>query len=85
MSDSLADISGDTKENLDTKPKKGVSTLCSYGILFFLFMVVTSDTFSETVLSAIPGTVVGREVTTTGAIVSGIILILAHILIITYL
>lgn len=65
--------------------KKKNSSTCSYGILFFLYLIITSDIFGEIVLSNFPNAVSGRSVTTTGAIISGIILILTYILIINYI
>lgn len=87
MSDSLQDLKTDEKRS--SKNKKDTScfntSACSYGVLAFLYLVISSDVFADVVLSALPGAVEGRSVTTLGAIMSAIILILAHLLIITYL
>ena len=53
----------------------------SYGILAILYLLITSDIFTENILSIISGTIDGREVTCKGAIISAIILVIAHILI----
>ena len=84
MSDSLKDIKAEDK--LKKEDKEGcIGNRCSYGVLFLLFLIITSDTFAEVVLSPCPGAVDGRSVTTVGAVVGGIILIICHILIMTYI
>jgi hypothetical protein len=84
MSDSIKDVK--TEDDVKKKDKKECAgTKCSYGILFLLYLIITSDTFAEVVLNPFPGAVEGRSVTTVGAIISAIILILCHILIMTYL
>jgi hypothetical protein len=84
MSDSLKDIKTEDDTKKEDK-KECPSSKCSYSVLFLLYLIITSDTFAEVVLSPFPGAVEGRSVTTVGAIISGIILVLCHILIMTYL
>lgn len=84
MSDSLKDIKATDDKKKEDK-KDCVSSKCSYGVLLLLYLIITSDTFSEVVLSPFPGAMDGRNVTTVGAIISGIILVLCHILIMTYI
>uniref|UniRef100_A0A6C0LJQ4 Uncharacterized protein n=1 Tax=viral metagenome TaxID=1070528 RepID=A0A6C0LJQ4_9ZZZZ len=82
MSQSITDIK--TKENdekVDEEKNKGFS-FKSYALLLLLFMLVTSDIFNETVLSCVPSATEGRDATMTGAIISGIILCIAHAVII---
>jgi hypothetical protein len=71
-------------ENKNNDNNNGMSS-CSYGILAFLFLIVTSDVFADNILSAIPGAIENRSVTTFGSIVAAIILILLHILIMNYI
>ena len=53
----------------------------SYGVLAVLFMIVTSDVFQENVLSCFSSAMDGSIVTTTGMLITAIVLIIAHILI----
>ena len=88
MADSIYNIKiEDNKENKDKTSSNNSNNFntCGYGILAFLFLIITSDVFGEIVLSTIPGAVEGRTVTTLGAIISAIILIIAHMLIMNYL
>ena len=70
------------KEEIDKKNDNYLTTLNwrSYGLLMLLFLIVQSDIFNETILSCIPNAIDNRELTLTGAIVSGLILCIAHIL-----
>lgn len=87
MTDSIYSV----KEKLEDRKvdnnndKNNGMTTCSYGILAFLFLIVTSDVFADNILSAIPNAVENRSVTTFGSIVAAIILILLHILIMNYI
>ena len=47
-------------------------------ILFLLFLVVLSDFVLHNVVSMVSGTVVGREATSRGVVVQGVILVLAY-------
>ncbi len=84
MSDSLAELSTTKTNNLypsSVGAQENNSSRCSYGILIFLYIMISSDIFAETILSSIPGAVDGRSITTIGVIISAIVLVLAHIFI----
>ena len=59
----------------------GSADWASYGILAILFLVITSDIFVDNVLCMFKSAVKGRNITFVGAIISVIILIMAHIVI----
>lgn len=61
--------------------KKGID-FKGYAILGLLFLIITSDVFQDNVLANFNGALDGRAITTTGAIISAICLIIAHILLI---
>ena len=84
MTDSIYSVKEKLEEKVENDKNTGMTT-CSYGILAFLFLIVTSDVFSDNILSAVPGAIENRSVTTFGSIVAAIILILLHILIMNYL
>ena len=78
---STSDSIEQKKEELTKKNDNYLTTLNwrSYGLLMLLFLIVQSDIFNETILSCIPGAIENRELTLTGAIISGLILCVAHI------
>ena len=63
----------ETKKDIDFK---------GYALLGILFIIITSDVFQDNVLAKFNGAVDGRMITTTGAIISAICLIIAHIILV---
>lgn len=61
----------------------GKSSWKSYAILGILFLIITSDVFVDNVLCSFSSATRGRDLTIVGAIISAIILIIAHILIVS--
>ena len=85
MSQSIEKIkTEESAETTDEEKNKGFS-FKSYALLLLLFMLVTSDIFVETVLSCVPGSTEARETTFQGAIVSGIILCIAHAIVLSHI
>jgi hypothetical protein len=56
-----------------------------YGLFVILYMIVTSDIFSDNILAHINGTVDNTNVTSFGALVSCLMLIIMHITIVELL
>lgn len=59
--------------------------LQSCGILFILYIIINSDVFVDNVLSTFGGTVNGRDITTFGAILQALTLILFYAVLTQYL
>lgn len=72
--------SNDSSSNAEQKNLTDINWK-SYGVLAVLFMIVTSDVFQENVLSCFSSAMDGSIVTTTGMLITAIVLIIAHILI----
>jgi hypothetical protein len=81
MSTSINDIQTKKESSKENNKIESVNWK-SYGVLAILFLIVTSDIFQENILSCFGSALNGREITLMGAIISAIILIIAHILII---
>ena len=73
------------KENAtdDCFNEGGSSSWRSYTILGILFLIITSDVFIDNVLCSFSSATKGRDLTFVGAIISAIILIIAHIIIVS--
>ncbi len=61
----------------------GNASVKSYAILGILFLIITSDVFIDNVLCSFSSATKGRDLTIVGAIISAIILIMAHIIIVS--
>ena len=59
MSDSLDSLKLDERKSVSNKKDSNQfkTSRCSYAILGFLYLLISSDTFAEVVLSAFPGAV----------------------------
>lgn len=54
-------------------------------ILFILYMIINSDVFTDNILSTFGGTVDGRDITTFGAMLQALTLILFYAVLTQYL
>ena len=73
QSDSIENIISNSKIN-----NKSKFNYKQYLLLLLLFLIVSSDIFSETILQNIPNATEGRDTTFYGAIIAGIILVICH-------
>ena len=71
----------DTDTKKDETNTSNTIDFKSYGIFAILFLIVTSDVFQENILSNFESAMDGRNVTTTGMLITVLMLLFAHMLI----
>lgn len=73
----------DNHDNFITMGIEGLRQLNwkMYGLLFIIFILITSDIFIDRILSRFKGAVSGTEATSYGTIIQGIMLVLFYMII----
>jgi len=73
----------DNHDNFITMGIEGLRQLNwkMYGLLFIIFILITSDIFLDRILSRFKGAVSGTEATSYGTVIQGIMLVLFYMII----
>ena len=79
MTVSIDDITKSDKKETFLDSKIDSFSWKGYGLFVVLYLIVNSDVFIDNILSCYGPTLNGRELTLTGALISIIIIIIAHI------